>query len=298
MKNIKPEIKMKIISLSKCFWYWNSFYSFYSTILEIPKRKLEIRIPKNSNNKYTATEKILDNLERMGENNKIKEKISNFYKLNEPFDKNDNPRYIEAQKELKEFKNIVGKDVVEDEIKKREFKNKLEEQKQKDLMEQERRKKLEEIKNKFYEYTKVDSIKEKQNRGYWLEEYFYKLLELENIEHSKPYKTKTEQVDGHFKFKSFDYLVEIRWRKEQVKQKDISIFEGKIDSKGQSTRGFMLSISGFDQSAIMAAERKNPKLIFMDGNELNNILERITTFYDIFCQKEHILVKYGKVYKK
>jgi len=297
IKKITPKIKLKIIQLSKCFWYWNNFYSFYSTILGVPKSKLEVKLPKRLYNKYEATQAILEFLERKGKVQVIKEIVKNLYRLDKPFDKEDNQNYKEALIELREFKKIVGKDIIEDEIKKREFKKKLEKRKKNDLIEQEKKRSLESIKNKFYEYITAATKERKQERGYWLEKAFYELLEIEQIEHSTPYRTKDEQIDGHFKLKSFDYLVEIRWRDSQVGKNDIAVFDRKISTKGQSTRGFILSISGFAENSIQEAQRNKPRLIFMDGSEFVNILEGRNTFFDILCNKEYNLVKYGKVYK-
>ncbi len=296
-QKISPEIKLKIISLSKCFWFWNSYYNFYSSVLGVAKRKLEVKFPKNSYNKYTVTEIILDELEESENVDKIKEIISNFYNLEKPFDKNDNPKYEEAVFELKEFKNIVGKDVLQEEMGKKEFKEKLKKRKIEDSLEKEKNKKLDKMKNKFLEYAKITTQKEKQERGFWLEKSFYELLELEQIRNTKSYRNGHEQIDGHFKFKAFDYLVEIRWTDSQVKQKDISIFDGKLATKGQSTRGFILSISGFDKSAVDTATKGKPKLIFMDASEFMSILDGRNKFYDIFLSKEDGLARFGKVYK-
>ena len=296
-QKISPEIKLKIISLSKCFWFWSSYYGFYSSVLGVSKRKLEVKFPKDSYNKYTATEIILDELEENGNVNKIKEIASNFYNLKKPFDKNDNPKYGEALLELEEFKKIVGKDVVQEEIEKKEFQEKLKQNKIDDSIEKVKLKKLEEIKNKFFEFAKLTTQKDKQERGFWLERAFYKILELERIEHKKSYKNGYEQIDGQFKFKSFDYLVEIKWTATTVKQKDISIFDKKIETKGQSTRGFILSISGFCESAVNIATKNNPRLIFMDVTEFISVLDGRNKFYDIFLTKEDNLVKLGKVYK-
>lgn len=297
-KKISPEIKLKIIDLSECFWFWRNYYSFYSSILGISKNKLENRFPRDAYNKYQATEAILDELEEGGNVDRIKEIISAFYRLEKPFDKDDNPKYEKATETLKEFKELVGKDVIQEEINKKEFRERLEKSKISDSLEIERNNKIEEIKKGFFEYCKETTHGKKQERAFWLEEKFYDLLGLERIEHTRPYRTKYEQIDGHFKFKSFDYLVEIKWTADQVQQSDISIFDGKIETKGQSTRGFLLSISGFSESAICAATKKSPRLIFMDASELLSVLEGRNSFYDVFCTKEDRLVRLGKVYNE
>lgn len=296
-QKISPEVKLKIIALSKCFWFWNSYYGFYSSVLDISKRKLEIKFPKDVYNKYKVTDIILEELEENGNVNKIKEIASNFYNLEKPFDKNDNPKYKEAVIELMEFKKIVGKDLIQEEIKKNEFKEKLKQNKINDSMEKVKSKKIKEIKDKFFEFIKLTTEKDKKERGFWLEKIFYEILELEQMEHKKSYRKGYEQIDGQFKFKSFDYLVEIKWTESKVKQKDVSIFNGKLATKGQSTRGFILSISGFDESAIHIATKDKPKLIFMDASEFMSILEDRNKFYDVFLTKEDSLVRFGKVYK-
>ncbi len=293
-KRILPEIKLKLISLSaKCFWYWSSYYSFYGSILGISARKLELKFPKD--NKYKVTESILEMLEEENRIDEINNIISSFYKLDNPFDKNDNNKYTEAQSELVEFKKSVGKDVVEEEIKKKEFAKNIQQSKNKSDLEKEKSKKIEELKEKFFRYSRENN--KAQERGYWLEEVFFKVLDLEQVENTKPYKTKTEQIDGHFKYNKFDYLVEIKWQKSEIKQKDIDIFDGKLRSKAQSTRGLFLSISSFSDSAIAAAQNKNsPRIIFMDVQDLISLLERRMTFLDIFKTKEDKFVRLGIVY--
>ena len=243
------------------------------------------------------TENILEELEENNKIDKIEEIISNFYQLDKPFDKSVNLNYKEALQDLEAFKKIVGKDIVEEKIKKENFEKELKKQKNEDLIEQERKNRIEAIKNKFFEFSKATEQKEKQERGYWLEKAFYELLELEKFDYGKSYRKKYEQIDGHLKFGSFDYLIEIKWTKKPVKQKDISEFEGKLTTKAQSTRGLILSVSGFDDSSIEKAEKGTPKMIFVDAGELISVLELRSKLYDILLTKENNLVKFGKVYK-
>ena len=297
MKKKLPEIRLKIINLSKCFWFWSSFYNFYAQILSISKRKLELKFPKEFNNKYHATEIILDELESHGNIEKIEEIASAFYNLREPFDKEKNPKFEEAKQELKDFRNLLGDDVLETELKKKDFKKEIEKRRNKDLLEKAKIDKIRKIKDTFLKYTKETGQPKKQERGFWLERIFHEILELEQIEHKKSYKTETEQIDGYFKFNKFDYLVETKWTDNLVTQNDISIFDGKLLNKGQSTRGFMLSISGFTDSAVKRATTTPPKIILMDGSEFLSILENYYSFYDLFTTKVDNFVRFGKVYK-
>jgi len=297
MKRLSPDIKLKIIHLSKCFWFWDQFYTVYSTILNVPKRTLELKFPKSSFNKYQITEHILEELDQKWDYEKIQEIVSYFYNLKTPFDKDKNSHFIQALKELKEFQQIVWKDVKEEIIQEAKFKENLKKEREKDDIEKERTNKIEEIKNNFYKFAATTTQTEKQERWYWLEKGFFEILELEWLEFSPPYKTDFEQIDWKFKFKSFDYLVEIKWTEETLKQKEVSIFDWKLRNKWQSTRWFMLSIWWIDESAISFASWSEPRIIFMDVLEFISILEQRISFYDIFTDKEDKFVRLWRVYK-
>lgn len=295
MKKISPNIKLKIIELSNCFWYWNSFYIFYASAMGISARELERKYPKDSHNKYKISEFILDDLEN--DIDKIKNIVSAFYKMRTPHEKNENIKYNQALVSLKEFKDMIGSDVINDEIEQKKIEKRIKNNKHDSDLIIERKRKLNGIKKEFYENIKLIIQEDKQKRGFWLEKKVYELLEMEGIECSPPYKTKTEQIDGHMKFKSFDYLIEVKWTDNQFKQFDVSVFDGKIKNKAQSNRGLVLSINGFGSGAIEAA-KENRNLIFMDGQDLVSILEEYVTFFDFLITKEDQLVRLGLAYKK
>lgn len=65
-----------------------------------------------------------------------------------------------------------------------------------------------------------------QARGYGLEDVLSELFAANEIPFRPPYKTATEQIDGHFHFKGFDYLLEARWRKEPPIEADLVALKG------------------------------------------------------------------------
>src|SRR4029077_14551122 len=70
-----------------------------------------------------------------------------------------------------------------------------------------------------------------QPRGYSLEKLLADLFAIHDITYRPPYRTATEQIDGYFPFKGFEYLVEARWRKDPPTEGDLSEFKGKVDRK-------------------------------------------------------------------
>lgn len=119
---------------------------------------------------------------------------------------------------------------------------------------------------------------------------------LSEIDFSKSYKTPDgEQIDGHFKYEKFDYLVECKWESGVIKQKELSIFDGKIRGKAQSTRGLFLAANGFDLNAIQKFSGDSPRIILMTGDDLAMILSGQVLFFDAMKAKVDAIVRYGDI---
>ncbi|MBB1554000.1 restriction endonuclease [Candidatus Gracilibacteria bacterium] len=293
MKKLSFQNQSKIKNLCPLlFWYRDDFYSFFANILECSKSDLEYKYPRNLN-KYFITEQILHILTE----EQLKRFLSELYNLKEPLGGDNNPNYREGLQKLKDFKKEMGNDILEQELKDKEFNDYLGQCKKNDELVNFKKQQKEKIWMEFLEYTKI--TENKQKRGFWLEKIFFDLMEIENIEHKRPYRTHYEQIDGSLKFDSFTYLFEAKWEENAIAQKDISIFDGKIQGKAQSTRGIFLSISGFEDSAVCWAQNKDsPRLIFIDGSEFSAILQGYKTMYELLYEKEYNLTHYGYVYKK
>lgn len=287
-KKLDFNIKDKLITLSgACFWYWNTFYSFLESC-GVPSSVY--RQFGKEGGKYQLMRLILELLERQQRFDIIKNIVIQFYNFTPSEDGIDREK---ANKLLDEFRKAIGDSILDEEIDKKEIERKIEEQKkiieEKVLLKQ----KLQGIKDAF---LKLKSLDDKQKRGFEIESLFFDLLELEEFEVHRPYRTTGEQLDGHFKYEKFDYIVEIKWTDSVSNQSDLSIFDGKIRGKGQSTRGFFLSINGFDTNAISKFSGDAPRIILMDGRDLFLILEELTTFYDLMKLKTDALAREGNIY--
>ncbi len=282
-----------MVSLSgACFWYWNSFYSFLDSCGV--SRRLRERFPRESFNKYQVMRNILEYLEEAGDVETINNVISNFFRLRGAVDK-DSLDDKKAKQLLTEFRQIVGSDPIEQEIEKRErekarnsYTAHIEENKT-------QKKKLEDLNTQFISLATGTECSPQQ-RGYKLENLFCDLLQFSEIEYSRPYKTLDgEQIDGHFRFDKFDYLIESKWEDGAIKQKDLSIFDGKIRGKAQSTRGLFLSANGFDENAVLKFSGDSPRIILMTGEDLAMVLSGRVLFFDAIKAKVEAIVRYGNI---
>jgi hypothetical protein len=113
----------------------------------------------------------------------------------------------------------------------------------------------------------------RQSAGYSLERLLKELFSLFEIEYRPPYKTVTEQFDGHIWFEGFDYLVEARWRKDQPVVQEIGGFKTKVDNKLESTRGIFIAVQGIRPEVVSQFEGRGCNIIFWDGMDLIEVLE-------------------------
>jgi hypothetical protein len=144
--------------------------------------------------------------------------------------------------------------------------------------------KVEELKKHFYEMAGPSY--DPQRRGYGLEDLLAELFQLHDITYRPPYRTKTEQIDGHFQYKGFDYLVEARWRKDQPAESDLSAFKHKVDKKITSTRGLFASIVGFRPEVVFEFTKgTSSNLVLMDGSDIILILEGQVSLIDALDTK-------------
>lgn len=291
-KKISFELKEKLVQLAgSCFWYWGSFSSFLDSCGV--NQDTQSRYPKGAYTKYEVMRNILNYLEETKKVDVINNIISGFFRLNNPLD-TENINIEKAKKLLKEFKELVGNDPIEKEIERREQEKKREVSKNIIEQVQVKEEKIKSLKGRFLQLFSSQNFTPQQ-RGYELEKLFFELLELEEFEFTLPFKSEGEQIDGHFKYEKFDYLVEIKWIAENAKQKDLSIFDGKIKGKAQSTRGLFFAVNGFDDNVINKYSGDSPRIILMSGEDFMYILEKRTSFYDAMKVKIDSLVRYGDI---
>jgi len=158
-----------------------------------------------------------------------------------------------------------------------------------------RAQKMEELRTAYN--AMATSREDPQERGYGLEDLLAELFEVHEIAYRRPYRTATEQIDGHFEFKGFDYLVEARWRSEPPSEADLAAFKTKVDKKLTSTRGFFLSIVGFRAEVVTDFTRGlSSNIVLMDGADLSLVLEGHISLIDALDMKIQKAAQEGIIY--
>lgn len=152
---------------------------------------------------------------------------------------------------------------------------------------------LSDLKSKFI--TSISSVN-RQKAGYLLEDILESLFPIFDLEYRKSYRTETQQIDGHFKYEGFDYLVEAKWRTDQPNENEIGGFKRKIDTKLKSTRGAFISVNGFRDEVIKSFEGIGSNILFFTGEDIMHILEGRIGLDEVLSKKIDKAAQEGKVY--
>ena len=152
-------------------------------------------------------------------------------------------------------------------------------------------KQLNELKEQM---LKLNSMSNAQERGYQLEHFLNMLFYFFDLNPSKSYKIKGEQIDGAFSFDGTDYLIEAKWQKELINATGLLAFAGKIAGKLKNTLGLYVSFNGFSKETLQIQNPLLHSIILMDGYDLTMIVEGRIKLTDMLSQKHFHASKTGE----
>ena len=284
------EIMEAIIQcFGRCFHYKDRMAAFLNNC-EVPRSLIDKH---RQEFKFTWARKLLTELGE-SENGRIQQRkiLTALCQLrNVPDDKvSDRAVGLDALRTLKELAmqhDLVAREELDKGIGKKRI---AEEQ---NRIVQERATKLEDLR-KLFNAAVVSS--NRQSAGYSLEDVLKDLFALYEIEYRKSFRTETQQIDGHFSFQGFDYLVEAKWRQDQPAEQELGSFKHKVDGKLESTRGLFVSMPGFRAEVVTQFNGRGPNLILMDGRDLVHVLEGRTDLRDGLRKKIEKAAQEGIVF--
>jgi len=116
----------------------------------------------------------------------------------------------------------------------------------------------------------IESMDDRQAAGLALERLLTALFQVFGLEPQEGFRVVGEQIDGSFVMDHEVYLIEAKFTKGKIPEKDLLVFRGKIEGKSAFTRGLFLSMNGYTDEAIQAITKgKQPNFIMMDGRDLS-----------------------------
>ena len=292
-RDILPhDVKQALIQVcGRAFWYKQPLFDIFARagISEDVYLKYEHEA------KFKIARQVLSDLESLGEDGMLLQRrlLTELCRLRNLPDSEvpDKDAGLDALRKLKETVRVHNVVVEEEKAKRARRTSDAEDTVQKA---RDRERRLEELRQAYFDLTISE---DRQASGYGLEDLLKELFALNEIRYRKSYKAEGEQIDGFFAFGGFDYIVEVRWRKEQPSLQDLFAFKGKVDRKIESTRGIVLSVNGFKKEDVQRLrEAGSANLILFDGYELSLILEGRVSLIDALQAKVDKAAQEGTLY--
>jgi restriction endonuclease Mrr len=291
MDTLPYTIKEQIIQcFGRCFHYKDTVEAF----LRSAGVSQELANKYKHEPKFVWARKVLNDLEGSDDGRVIQRKIlTELCRLrNVPEDVPDRNAALDTLRKLKELANDHQ---IEYEIVKKETAFRNETAKNKLKIIEERNAKLSNLNAKFIEGIQS---RNRQKAGYDLEDILKELFALSEVDYKRSYRTETQQIDGHFKFDGFNYLLEAKWRQDQPNEAEIGSFQRKVNTKLDATRGVFISINGFRQEVINEFSGHGTNIILMSGEDIIHILEGRVELKEALNIKIECASQYGTAYTK
>jgi hypothetical protein len=292
-KTLPFEVREAIVSAcGKAFWLKDPFKGFLLAAGVPPS--LYDRFADES--KYKIARHVLAELDAMGEEGHLIQRriTTELCKLRNVPDENVPDRDVALQA-LRWLKEVAATHQIQVEEQQTAAQSRTSDARRKQAALVARAQKMEQLRVSFG--SMISDSDDPQNRGYGLEDLLAELFETHEITYRRPYRTATEQIDGHFEFKGFDYLVEARWRSEPPNEGDLAALKTKVDKKLTSTRGLFISVVGFRQEVVLEFTRGvSSNIVLMDGSDISLILEGHVSLLDGLDLKIQKAAQEGIIY--
>jgi len=135
------------------------------------------------------------------------------------------------------------------------------------------------------EYMEL-SFLEPQRIGYAFQTFLNKLFAAYSLSPKNAFRLVGEEIDGSFELEGQAYLLEARWQANPSSQKDLLIFNGKVEGKSTWARGIFISYIGFTPDGLEAFARgKRTSIIGLNGMDILFILEGRISLLDAIKKK-------------
>ena len=230
------------------------------------QRDFEGKIP----SKRKLLDSLYENLRNEGFNKRLE--VSRNFVRTLVEHKNFVPQSENHRIEKAEMVALKLKTIIEEQQKQSEYRDKIK-NRAKEANKRNYESELMELREEFIEISKLSTNpKERQERGYKLEELFTKLMKVNGIPVEEPFKIVGEQIDGAIKHDGHFYLVELKWKKKKANQQEIGGLFMKVEGKLEA-RGIFISMEGYSKEVLESLPKgKGLKVILIDGVHLTNTI--------------------------
>ncbi|WXR60947.1 restriction endonuclease [Peptostreptococcaceae bacterium AGR-M142] len=150
----------------------------------------------------------------------------------------------------------------------------------------------------FLGICSLANMENSQKRGFEFERFLNIFFDKNGLNPRNSFKIIGEQIDGSFEFLNEVYLIEAKWTKSKIQKSDLVIFNEKVASKSNFTRGLFISYAGYTDEALQTFSiGRKVSIVLMTVEELTILIQRKMSFSDFLRKKVRILAEEGVFFK-
>lgn len=112
-----------------------------------------------------------------------------------------------------------------------------------------------------------------QQRGFGLERLLHAVFDAFDLDPHRSFRMEGEQIDGGFTLSNEHFLLEAKWQRSPVTRDIVDVFRAKVERRSEKTLGLLVSISGFEATAVKLHTGNHSPVILMDGADLYAVLD-------------------------
>lgn len=146
-------------------------------------------------------------------------------------------------------------------------------------------------------FEDLHRLTDRQEAGRRLEVILNELFEFSGLYPSEAFRVIGEQIDGAFELDGDTYLLEAKWERTPLAEKELLVFRGKIEGKSSMTRGMFISINGYSPQCKEAIRiGKQPTFFAIDGYDLMMILQQDIECGAFLRARRRLLAERGEMF--
>jgi hypothetical protein len=146
--------------------------------------------------------------------------------------------------------------------------------------------------------ARLDALKElpPRKRGFAFEGFLDAMFAVFGLSPRKSFRLKGTQIDGSFELDASTYLVEAKWQKSPVRDRDLGAFARIVNRNASWARGLFVSYSGFSKVGLYEFEKGEKAIICLAGAELHDILANNLSLVEVLKTKARGAAETGRIH--
>ena len=135
-----------------------------------------------------------------------------------------------------------------------------------------------------------------QKAGYEFQDWFYDLVDFYEVQCRRPFNSDGRQLDGSVSVSNTEYLVELKFEKNQADAQDIDSLYSKLKDKADNTLAIFVAMSGYSSVAVSEASKGRTMILLFDYNHIFLLLRGTINFCELIDRAKRHAAQTGEAY--